>query len=112
MGSGDLIGATAIPVKRIHRTNIELTGFFEEVITIRHNVGKIYEPFIRIREEGSSQWQTLPSIHQLGGTLATTVYGEVTSIEKDVITLTFWNSISMSLTGVCEVEIYFIGFTV
>lgn len=89
-----------------------LSGSFEEIHTIEHNTGKVYEPFIRARRAGVDTWQTLPSTHQLGGTLGSIVYCNLTGITENEIELTFWNSAQMGLTGECEIEIYFIDFTV
>lgn len=99
-------------VKNIYRGTVNLSGSFEEIKTIEHNTGKVYEPFIRIRKEGVDAWQTLPSTHQLGGTLGSIVYCELTGITENEVELTFWNSYAMGLTGDCEIEIYFIDFTV
>lgn len=111
LGVGALIDDTILGVIFTYRGSITLGGSFEEIITVTHNAGKIYEPFIRIKTN-SGEWQSLPSTHQLDGTLGGTVYCELTDITKDTIILTFWNSYLMDLTGECAIEIYFIDFTV
>lgn len=113
LGNDSLLGSTSLTIKNIYRGELTVNGsvFGAELITIEHNSGKIYEPYIRMRVKGTTNWQTLPSTFQLDGTLAGTIYIHLFEIKANTIILEFFNSSSVGIEGLCEIEIFFLDFS-
>ncbi len=110
--NGTTWGSTSPAIKGIHRDEFHLDGFLGENITIKHDVGRIYEPYIRMRIKGAAAWLTMPSTFQLGGTLGSIVYGKILSITTKEITFEFFNASSFpGGAGDFEIEIFFLDFS-
>jgi hypothetical protein len=106
LANGSEVITTNLPVIKTVKTEFVVDVFGTFQTTITHDLGDIYEPFVRVREKGETSWHTLPSytLSPTGGT-ATTI--RVQNITGTSITLEF-ESINNNPTY--EVEIYFISF--
>lgn len=108
LSSGSSVFATNLPIIAEpikQKVEVEVFGTFQK--TIKHELKKKYDCFVRVREKETKPWRTLPSytLSPFGGPASTI---RVQNITDSDITLEF-ESIQPTTY---EVEIYFIAFNI
>lgn len=85
---------------------------FGKTVTIRHDLGKAYDVFLRVNEIGTDTWYTLPSQFEQGGTLGSIRYIDIFDINEETLILDCFNAGSIFSTNSAPVrfEAIFVEF--
>lgn len=104
LDGGSIVGFTNLPIVGVAKTKFNISDLSLNYYRLNHNLGKRYEPFVRVRIEGDEYWQTLP--HLEAGIGGPPFEISVQDIGENYIDLVFYTF----RFGIYEVEAYFTDF--
>lgn len=106
LDGGSIVGFTNLPIVGNIKATHEVTGVDINFYRFNHDLGKRYEPFVRVKYESEDYWQTLPNFE--AATDGPPWEISVQDIGENYIDLLFYTY----KWGKYEVEVYFIDFAI
>lgn len=106
LDGGSIVGFTNLPIVGVVKDKRNIQDLSINYQRFNHDLGKRYEPFVRVRIDGEEYWKTLP--HLEGSIDGPPWEISVQDIGENYIDIIFYTF----RFGLYEVEIYFTDFSI